>query len=301
MRPNLFLVGAPKCATTSLHHYFSTHPDIFVSPLIKEYHHFNSDLTGGRSGIVVRAAYLEHFAAAVGKRYALDATPWYLYSAKAARDIFTFNPSARIIISLRDPIEQMASLHFQRLSTGNEVVREFSAALMLENERRAGRQIPVGAHLPKGLMYRDVARYSIQVQRFIEIFPRHQIYFLIHEELVADPAGEYRKLLAFLDLPSVLPASFQVYNASKEIRFSLLPQIVRGLRAVPVLRRAARAMLFDRERRILWMRWLQELNQRNAARPELPAALETSLRQEFREEIAALEALLERRLPWARG
>jgi hypothetical protein len=29
--PNLFIVGAPKCGTTSLHYWLSQHPEIFMS------------------------------------------------------------------------------------------------------------------------------------------------------------------------------------------------------------------------------------------------------------------------------
>ena len=36
---NLFLAGAAKCGTTTLHHMLSWHPDIFAGPL-KEPHFF---------------------------------------------------------------------------------------------------------------------------------------------------------------------------------------------------------------------------------------------------------------------
>ena len=41
-KPNLFLIGAPKCGTTSLASYLSDHPQIFVSDP-KEPHFFNTD------------------------------------------------------------------------------------------------------------------------------------------------------------------------------------------------------------------------------------------------------------------
>ena len=42
-RPSFFLVGAPKCGTTSLCHYLGQHPDIFI-PRLKELNFFASDL-----------------------------------------------------------------------------------------------------------------------------------------------------------------------------------------------------------------------------------------------------------------
>ena len=41
-RPNFFIIGAPKCGTTSLSVWLSEHPKIFMSP-IKEPHFFNTD------------------------------------------------------------------------------------------------------------------------------------------------------------------------------------------------------------------------------------------------------------------
>ena len=42
-KPNLFIVGAPKCGTTFLYHYLKQHPEIFF-PDFKEPHFFGSDL-----------------------------------------------------------------------------------------------------------------------------------------------------------------------------------------------------------------------------------------------------------------
>ena len=41
-KPNLFILGAPKCGTTSIAYYLNQHPEIFVSPY-KEPHYFNLD------------------------------------------------------------------------------------------------------------------------------------------------------------------------------------------------------------------------------------------------------------------
>ena len=32
LRPNLFLVGAMKAGTTSLHNYLDAHPEVFMTP-----------------------------------------------------------------------------------------------------------------------------------------------------------------------------------------------------------------------------------------------------------------------------
>ena len=42
-KPNLFIVGAPKCGTSSMYDYLAQHPDIYMSER-KEPRFFGSDL-----------------------------------------------------------------------------------------------------------------------------------------------------------------------------------------------------------------------------------------------------------------
>ncbi|MCH9035408.1 MAG: sulfotransferase [Planctomycetes bacterium] len=43
-KPDFFIVGAPKCGTTSLYEYLRQHPEVFMSR-IKEPHFFGRDLS----------------------------------------------------------------------------------------------------------------------------------------------------------------------------------------------------------------------------------------------------------------
>ena len=52
--PSFFIVGAPKCGTTSLNDYLRQHPDIFI-PERKELHHFGSDLNFSKTVRPTRA------------------------------------------------------------------------------------------------------------------------------------------------------------------------------------------------------------------------------------------------------
>lgn len=135
-RPNFFIVGAPKCGTTSLYEYLRSHPQVFM-PEKKEPEHFSDDLDWRnvmlRHRVADRDDYLSLFdpapahAAAVG-----EASTWYLFSEAAAGAIHDFNPEARIIIMLRDPVKMMYSLHGQFLKDCNEVIEDFAQAIAAE-------------------------------------------------------------------------------------------------------------------------------------------------------------------------
>ncbi|MGB3639413.1 MAG: sulfotransferase [Rivularia sp. (in: cyanobacteria)] len=47
MKPNFFIVGAPRCGTTALSEYLRSHPNIYVSQP-KEPHYFAADLDNCR-------------------------------------------------------------------------------------------------------------------------------------------------------------------------------------------------------------------------------------------------------------
>ena len=99
--PDFFIVGAPKCGTTSLYDYLSQHPQIFM-PFHKEPLYFGADLHR-RYGRMSAVEYAALFRDARAYQHVGEASTWYLYSATAAREIFEASPGARIIIGVQVP------------------------------------------------------------------------------------------------------------------------------------------------------------------------------------------------------
>jgi hypothetical protein len=167
-RPNFFIVGAPRSGTTAMYEYLRQHPDVFM-PYRKEPVYFGSDLTK-RPPFLDEAGYLKLFGPGKGRSRLGEATVWYLYSETAAAEIKAFDPDARIIIMLRDPVEMIYSLHSHWLFTGNEDIEDFGQALEAEEDRRQGRRLPDDARRPEGLQYRACARYTSHVARYLLTF-----------------------------------------------------------------------------------------------------------------------------------
>src|ERR1700744_4238921 len=131
--PNFFIVGAPKAGTTSLYNYLGQHPQIYMSP-IKEPNYFagemrldnfveearrriademhdlqeylRGDMRQNRFGGWVSAweDYLKLFRNVTDEIAIGEATPCYLWSETAARNIAARIPDAKIIINLRNPV-----------------------------------------------------------------------------------------------------------------------------------------------------------------------------------------------------
>ncbi len=228
-RPNFFIVGAPKCGTTSLHEYLQRHPDIFM-PFFKEPHFFGSDLEGSRfrqfRGKPDR--YLKLFRDARGEKRIGESSPWYLTSGRAAEEIHSYDPAAKIIIMLRNPIDMMYSMWSQFRYSGNEQIENFEDALAAEAERRAGRRIRRAAHCITGLYYREMARFAEQVPRYFDRFGRENVMVIIFDDFRSDTPATFRAVVDFLEVSANYNITFDVRNPNKEVRLEWLQKLIVG-------------------------------------------------------------------------
>ena len=302
VRPDFFIVGAPKCGTTAMAEYLAAHPDIFMAR--KEMHFFGRDLRFAPH-FYRRAEreYLAEFKGWDGQSRIGEASVWYLFSEAAAAEIKAFNPAARIIVMLREPVEMMYSLFQYFRYDGNEPLATFEAALAAEAQRRAGRGAGRQTYFAPGLVYRETARFARQVARYFDVFGRSQVRVVFYEDMVADPSAVYRDTLEFLEVDSTfsLP-QFDRINAGKSVKS-------RALRAVlndPATRAAVLAVrpwvpqaVFHALHRV--ERALDRANSSVTPAPALAPELKGRLRHEFAAEVGQLSDLIGRDLThWTR-
>jgi len=291
-RPDFFIVGAPKSGTTALYENLRRHPEIFM-PELKEPHFFGTDL---KSPDFIRdeRAYLSLFDGARGARRAGEASVWYLYSERAAAEIKEFEPSARIIIMLRNPVEMIHSLHAQRLYSGNEELESFEAALEAEAERKKGLRLPPRAYPVEGLFYREVAKYSAQVRRYLSAFEREQVHVILFDDLRQSPPRVYREACEFLGVGARLPEQdARAINPNKRARSKTLRNL---LRHPPPLVRAATKALMPLPLRERVRKGLKGLNTKYEQRRPMSAQCRERLRAELAPDVERLSELLGRDL-----
>lgn len=296
-RPSFFVVGAPKCGTTALFSYLRQHPEIFLPH--KEIHYFGSDLDFRHRARATEEGYLRLFEPATTETCLGDASVWYLYSTEAAREIRAFEPEARIVIMLRDPVDMMYALHSQMLYAGDEDLPSFAEALAAEEDRKRGRRIPRGARLPKSLLYREVAKYSEQVRRYLEAFGRDRVRVVLFDDFKVHTGDVYRATLRFLGVAPDHEVDFEVVNPNTVRRSR---RLARHLAVpYPIVRRIARlALPVPSWRRALGTR-VSRLNTVRKPRTPLDRTLRSQLIDELAGEIRALESLIERDLgAWTR-
>jgi hypothetical protein len=220
--PNLFIVGAPKCGTTAMHIYLSQHPEIFMS-IEKEpfyfhvtegegerpqYHRYRGDLE----------KYLKLFSAAIKEKYIGESSPGYLASAIASKEIYDFNPKAKIVIMLREPGDLLLSTYYHHKFMGVETRKKFDDAILEEfSMLNVKEKRPVHP-----IRYFDLCHYAKWIKTYIDQFGRENVHIILYDDLKKGVHDTYRELLRFLDVDEDFVPEFKIVNKRKFVRSKLL-------------------------------------------------------------------------------
>ena len=198
--PNLFILGAGKCGTTTLYHLLGSHPEIQVS-VPKEPSFFCSYFQVVRDPITYFALFDSQ------RRYRVDASHAYLSDPKTApvlRDLF---PESKFILILRHPKARAHSLyrHMRRSmhSDGRpfELSEDFHEALILEDERFEAPEFAASCRQYFwNFMYIRSSFYDVQLLRYLELFSRDQFLIVTLAELHGQPECVLSKISTFLDV-----------------------------------------------------------------------------------------------------
>lgn len=295
-RPNFFIVGAPKCGTTALAEYLREHPKAFVTQP-KEPHYFSTDFSYYYApGHESLDHYLELYEGASPTDVAVgEGSVWYLYSRRAAAEIIAFNPDARFIAMVRNPLEMVPSLHSQMLYMRDETEEDLGRAWALREERREGRSIPPTCRVPEFLDYGEAAKLGTQVQRLLETVPEQQVKLIVFDDLRADTGRVYAEVLQFLGLPDDGRRQFEAVNANKEHRTKLIARLTQRPPR-PLIAAATAVKRVTGIKRLGVLNRLRQSNRRAATRQELSPELARELREYFAEDVALLGRLTGRDL-----
>lgn len=290
-KPNFFIIGAPKCGTTSLASWLAEHPQIFMSP-VKEPHFFNVD---GMQSVRTLPEYEALFAEATHEHLAIgEASTHYLYSEAAIRNILEYSPNAKFLVSIRNPFEMAQALYAERVYQGMEPVRDFETAWRLQSIRAQGQKIPfVARKEPQRLQYGWLCKVGIHIERLFSLVPRDSVLVLVLDDIAQNPSAEYRKVLNFLGVPDDGRVEFPRYNERKFTRSVLVAKFLR------IVLDWARSHLDISWRRRLgefihWRDFIKRWNTRGVSRGTLSPELKAELCEYFREDVRLLATLLRR-------
>jgi hypothetical protein len=185
LRPNLFIIGAMKSGTTSLHEYLDTHPQIVMSQE-KEPGYFVEQL-GLHKG---EEWYFSRWTGVNGQhRYRGESSTHYtklpVFQGVPER-LYRFNPEARLIYIMRNPFDRIVSHYWH-------AVRDAYHGGELRPLLRAVKEDPG---------YLSFSDYATQLEPYFDRFGRGAVLTLTFEALLEDPQREIDRIYTWLGLPS---------------------------------------------------------------------------------------------------
>ena len=284
--PNFFIVGAPKAGTTSIYNYLKNIPGIYMSP-VKEPNYFSvKNIPDDHPIIPIRnkKKYLELFKGVKDEKIIGEASPTYLADTEAPKLIHEVSPDAKILISLRDPVERAFS-HYLMVKGVGRVKTSFHDHLDKEIRHELTDSISnIG-------IYSN--RYFENVKRYFDIFGRNQINIIIFEELVNDARITINKILKFLELDVQLNEfNDKVYNPHAEARGKITQSFLTNIK----VRKFVKSGIMPFSTR----RFLKEkVFFKNQTKPTMDPPDRASLVKFYYDDVQKLKELLERDLPWS--
>lgn len=284
--PNFFFAGAAKSGTSSLTHYLSSHPQIFItSP--RETYFYSQDIAYQALPANNEEEYLSLFKDAQPEHIRRgEATISYLYSESAVPQIAHRYPDAKLFAVLRNPIEMVPALHDQFVYNGIEDITSFQAAWEASDLRCNGESLPKGVRNGKILNYRSIAKYGEQLERVFEYFPREQVRAYSFDEFVANPGAVYLKILEFLEVDPILPSELPKLNVRKSVRLKFIPSLLRqNPMWLRLLKRASHATL-GKSTGVL--NWLVKKNTIAKGKAPIDQAIHEELVNEYSDDVAKL-------------
>lgn len=208
-----------------------------------------------------------------------EASTMYLHTPRAARGIHRAVPDARILGVLRDPAARAYSSHGMHVARGLEPLTRFDDAVDAEM---------AGENWRYNL---GMSRYADAVARYLDLFGRTQVKFLLHRDLTDDPAGVLQEIFRWLHIDADIDIDVSTrHNETRLARSAAVDGMVSGHSAMKsFVRRAIPTAARQRiKRRVV------EFNQ--VAQEPMSPAMRGRLIEYFRDDIDRLEVLLDRDL-----
>ncbi|GAA3784194.1 hypothetical protein GCM10022271_15680 [Corallibacter vietnamensis] len=235
----LFILGAQKCGTTSLHYYLDQHPS-FQGSIPKETDFFSFD---GLYEMGLNKYHTFFRNNNKNKVIRFDSSTEYLYIPYCAERIKQYNPKSKFIIIKRDPVKRAISAYkmYKSLSEGKLWSKEYKRKVIQYNNVYGDKMIDFLKRKPfpefidivkeeyeillktKEFIYEPsfIARgnYEQQLNRFLNFFPKENILEIDFSRYSNQTISVLNEILEFMGIKDELfdnSYDFSIQLKSKE-------------------------------------------------------------------------------------
>lgn len=217
IKPNTFIIGAQKSATTSLYNWISQHPDVCAPSTLKDYPFFLRDKFFDKGIESLKKEYIE--SGFIDQKIIMQGSVQYMFDSRAIKRIFEFDPNAKLICVLRNPVDRAISA-YKYFSKLNIETLSLSEAIKTENERS---KESLQAYFE--LTYKAHGLYAKQLEAIFSIFTRDKVLVLIYDNLKQHPEECMKQVFHFLEIDEQFKPSFHILNSTGTVKYQLLQNL----------------------------------------------------------------------------
>ena len=275
MKVGIFIVGAPKAGTTSLHYYLNEHPEILMSS-VKEPDFFSDKeivdqgLYYGTSRINTSQKYHNLFSDNKEEKIFGESSVSYLYYPEVPKRIKKYNTEAKIIIMLRNPVDRAFS-HY---------LMDFRLGLLSDRFEDVFNK-------KEGLKFQQyflLGNYYSQVKRYFDAFSKENVHIIWYSDFKKDAEKEVQKVFKFIDVDSNYKVSFETVHNS----FSMPKnKIIRNIYSIVWLRKLL-SFLFPST----FVGFIKSTLFKKGNKPKIPTEIRKIFTEYYLDDICKLEELL---------
>lgn len=226
MRPDFIIIGAFKAGTTSLHHYFDQHPDVFMTT-VKEPNFFSFDpgnpfhIGEGKGLFKVKSLkdYEALFSKAPPGTKKGEASPSYFMSPLAPTRIHSTVPNCKLVLSLRNPVDRAYSAYQMAIREGRTRVRVEDIDLSCDSRIRG-------------------SLYSQPILRYMDLFDDASLRIVLFDDLRRDANAVMQTLFDFIGVAEYPDVDTRYdFNPGGLPRTWLLHRLLTAIKKIPGLQK----------------------------------------------------------------
>ena len=197
--PACIIFGVSKAGTRAACEYLKLHPDI-VAP-IAEIQFFDNLTLQVEKGT---AWYLQQMPESKPNQITVEKSPDYFQHPNSASLIYNANPSTKLLLLLRDPVERLISQYMQLLEK-NPSLPAFEDWVI----------DPISGNINVKQQSVLVSAYSRYLVQWLDIFPREQIHIIESGSLRVNPLAEMKQVEQFLNVRPYFTSADFYFNATR--------------------------------------------------------------------------------------
>lgn len=188
MLPNFYIVGAQKSGTTYLHHCLKDHPNIYMpegeSPNFETRYYLKDGVQELK----------QELSKALKKQIIGIKRPSYLTSKEVARRIKKTTPNAKIIISIRNPVERAISSYYHLMKMG--LLPAISPNQGIPHILRHGSY----KKYPRSKNILKYGNYAQSIRYYIKLFGKNNVKLIFFNSLTNNSLNTVRDCYRFLQV-----------------------------------------------------------------------------------------------------